>query len=40
VHVPHPLTWELEHADPPEGHARFAALPDLGAFAAWLAARV
>jgi putative hydrolase of the HAD superfamily len=39
VHVPHPLTWELEHADPPEGHARFAALPDLGAFADWLAAR-
>jgi putative hydrolase of the HAD superfamily len=40
VHVPHPLTWALEHADPPEGHARFAALPDLGAFAAWLEARV
>ena len=33
VHVPHPLTWALEHADPPLGHARFAALPDLGALA-------
>ena len=33
VHVPHPLTWVLEHADPPTGHARFAALPDLGALA-------
>jgi putative hydrolase of the HAD superfamily len=33
VHVPHPLTWALEHADPPTGHARFAALPDLGALA-------
>ena len=21
--VPHELTWELEHADEPEGHARF-----------------
>lgn len=30
VHVPHGLTWALEHADPPEGHPRFAALPDLG----------
>ena len=33
VHVPHPATWALEHADPPTGHARFAALPDLGALA-------
>ena len=30
VHVPHGLTWALEQADPPEGHPRFAALPDLG----------
>ena len=36
VHVPHPLTWALEHADPPEGHARFAALPDLGALPEFL----
>ncbi len=33
VHVPQDLTWALEHADPPTGHARFAALPDLGALA-------
>ena len=30
VHVPHGLTWALEQADPPEGHPRFAALPNLG----------
>lgn len=30
VHVPHGLTWALERADPPTGHARFHALPDLG----------
>jgi len=30
VHVPHGLTWALEHADAPEGHPRFAALDDLG----------
>ena len=30
VHVPHGLTWALEHADAPEGHPRFHALPDLG----------
>jgi putative hydrolase of the HAD superfamily len=35
VHVPHSLTWALEHADPPEGAERFRqietldALPDL-----------
>lgn len=39
LHVPHALTWALEHADPPAGHARFAALPDLGALPGWLAAR-
>jgi putative hydrolase of the HAD superfamily len=37
VHVPHPLTWALEHADPPQDHARFAALPDLGALPVFLA---
>jgi putative hydrolase of the HAD superfamily len=36
VHIPHPLTWALEHADPPTGHARFAALPDLGALPEYL----
>jgi putative hydrolase of the HAD superfamily len=30
VHVPHGLTWALEHADPPTGHPRFHSLPDLG----------
>lgn len=29
VHVPHRLTWALEHAEPPEGHARFHRLDDL-----------
>jgi putative hydrolase of the HAD superfamily len=31
VHVPHGLTWALEVADPPQGHARYHAVPDLGA---------
>ena len=30
VFVPHDLTWALEHAETPEGHARFHVLPDLG----------
>jgi putative hydrolase of the HAD superfamily len=30
VHVPHALTWALEVADPPQGHARFHAISDLG----------
>ncbi len=30
VHVPHGVTWALEAADPPQGHRRFHALPDLG----------
>lgn len=38
VHIPHGLAWELEHADPPQGHPRFHALPDLGALSALLAA--
>ena len=29
VHIPHDLTWELEHAPPPTGHPRFHSLPDL-----------
>jgi len=28
--IPHGLTWELEHAEAPEGHPRFAELADLG----------
>lgn len=31
VHVPHDLTWALEHVEPPADHARFRRLPDLGA---------
>ena len=31
VHVPHGLTWTLEHAEAPTGHARFRAVPDLAA---------
>jgi putative hydrolase of the HAD superfamily len=31
VYVPHGLTWELEHADPPSTAARYRELPDLGA---------
>ncbi len=30
VHVPHALTWALEVADPPQGHARFHAIDNLG----------
>ena len=38
VHVPHEVTWELEQADAPLGHPRFADLPDLGGFPGWVAA--
>ncbi|MDG3042541.1 HAD family hydrolase [Roseicyclus marinus] len=31
VFVPHGLTWELEHAEAPEGNARFHEIADLGA---------
>lgn len=34
VHVPHELTWALEHATAPLGHARFVELPDLQALPA------
>ncbi len=37
VHVPHGLTWAIEHEEPPSGHARFAELPDLGGLGALLA---
>jgi putative hydrolase of the HAD superfamily len=30
VYVPHGLTWALESAEEPQGHARYACLPDLG----------
>ncbi len=31
VFVPHDLEWDFEAAEAPEGHPRYAALPDLGA---------
>ena len=31
VHVPHGLTWALEHAEPPKDAARFRTISDLGA---------
>lgn len=34
VHVPHALTWELEHEEPPLGHPRFHELPDLSGLGA------
>jgi putative hydrolase of the HAD superfamily len=31
VHVPHALTWALEHAEAPKQAARFRTISDLGA---------
>jgi putative hydrolase of the HAD superfamily len=36
VFVPHGLSWAMEHADPPLGHPRYRALPDLGGLVALL----
>ncbi len=33
AHVPHELTWVLEHAEEPAGHGRFIKLMDLGGLA-------
>lgn len=33
VHVPHDLSWALEHAEAPTNHPRFAELADLGGLA-------
>lgn len=33
VHIPHGLTWALEHAEAPTGHPRFVTLSDLGQLA-------
>jgi putative hydrolase of the HAD superfamily len=30
VHVPHPLTWVLEHVEPPTGETRFKTIEHLG----------
>jgi putative hydrolase of the HAD superfamily len=37
VHVPHGLTWELEHAEPPLDAPRFHSLEHMGGLAALLA---
>ena len=37
VYVPHGLVWALEHADPPQGHARYREIADLGGLAALVA---
>ena len=34
THVPHGLTWELEHAEAPADHPRFHEIPDLSALPA------
>jgi putative hydrolase of the HAD superfamily len=34
VHVPHALTWAVEHAEPPREHPRYRELSDLGALPA------
>jgi putative hydrolase of the HAD superfamily len=36
VYVPHGLTWEIEHAEPPQGAKRFAEIDDLSALPALL----
>ncbi|MCR9088373.1 MAG: HAD family hydrolase [Rhodobacteraceae bacterium] len=36
VFVPHGLSWALEHAEPPQAHARYRELDDLGGLAALL----
>ena len=38
VHVPHALTWELEHAEAPNGHPKYREIDDLGALPALVAA--
>jgi len=40
VHVPHGMTWALEHADAPENHPRYRAIADMGALPGLLAALV
>jgi putative hydrolase of the HAD superfamily len=37
VHVPHDLTWAIEHAEPPTGEPRFRKVADLGGLAAVVA---
>ncbi|MCK5746470.1 MAG: HAD hydrolase-like protein, partial [Oricola sp.] len=37
VHVPHDLTWALEHADEPAGHTRYRVVSSLSAIPAEIA---
>ncbi|MCP3969518.1 MAG: HAD family hydrolase [Rhodobacteraceae bacterium] len=37
VYVPHGLVWALEHQDPPQGHARYREIADLGGLTALIA---
>ena len=37
AHVPYPLTWAHEMAEPPQGHPRFAELGSIAEFPGWLA---
>jgi putative hydrolase of the HAD superfamily len=36
AHIPYPLTWAHEVADPPNGHPRFAELASIAEFPAWV----
>jgi putative hydrolase of the HAD superfamily len=36
AHIPYPLTWAHEMADPPLGHPRFAELASISEFPAWV----
>jgi putative hydrolase of the HAD superfamily len=36
AHIPYPLTWAHEMAEPPTGHPRFAELAAIGELPAWL----
>ena len=35
AHIPYPLTWAHEMAEPPAGHPRFAELASISEFPAW-----
>ncbi len=37
AHVPYPITWAHEHAEPPVGHPRFAELASIRDLPAWVA---
>jgi putative hydrolase of the HAD superfamily len=37
AHVPYPITWAHEHAEPPVSHPRFAELASIRELPAWVA---